>query len=102
MGSTPGTGARDIGGCAARRGRPGTTRASNPFFTRRTRSSPEGRGRQMTEKPKSEIDDERPSEDDLAQARLGGPRGAPELAPAKMTPQRKKKTPGDFDPGHTA
>jgi len=44
----------------------------------------------------------RPNEDDIAQARLGGPRGAPELKPAKMTPQRKKKTPDDFDPGHTA
>ena len=56
----------------------------------------------MPEKPKAERDDVRPSEDDLAQAKLGGPRGAPELAPAKMTPQRKKKTPADFDPGHTA
>jgi hypothetical protein len=56
----------------------------------------------MMEKPKSERDDVRPSEDDLAQAHLGGPRGAPELEPAKMTPQRKKKTPSDFDPGHTA
>jgi hypothetical protein len=56
----------------------------------------------MTNKPKSEQDTPRPSEDDLAQAHLGGPRGAPELAPAKMTPQRKKKTPADFDPGHTA
>jgi hypothetical protein len=46
--------------------------------------------------------DARPTEDDIAQARLGGPRGAPELAPAKMTPQRKKKTPDDVDPGHTA
>lgn len=56
----------------------------------------------MTEKSKSEMDDLRPSEDDFAQAHLGGPRGSPELAPAKMTPQRKKKTPRDFDPGHTA
>ena len=64
----------------------------------------------MTDKPKSERESEReserdtprPTEDDIAQARLGGPRGAPELAPAKMTPQRKKKTPSDFDPGHTA
>jgi hypothetical protein len=46
--------------------------------------------------------DDRPTEDDIAQARLGGPRGAPELAPAKMTPQRVKKTPKEFDPGHTA
>jgi hypothetical protein len=54
-------------------------------------------------KPKSERhDDTRPNEDDIAQARLGGPRGAPELAPAKMTPQREKKTPDDVDPGHTA
>ena len=45
---------------------------------------------------------DRPTEDDLAQAHLGGPRGAPELAPAPMTPQRRKKTPKDFDPGHTA
>jgi hypothetical protein len=44
----------------------------------------------------------RPSEDDIAQARLGGPRGAPELKPATMTPQRKKKTPDNVDPGHTA
>ncbi len=51
-------------------------------------------------KPKT--DAMRPSEDDLAQAHLGGPRGAPELEPAKMTPQRKKKTPTDYDPGHTA
>jgi len=58
----------------------------------------------MTE-PKSEARDRkepRLNEDDIAQARLGGPRGAPELQPAKMTPQRKKKTPDDFDPGHTA
>jgi hypothetical protein len=54
-------------------------------------------------KPKSERhDDTRPNEDEIAQARLGGPRGAPELAPAKMTPQRRKKTPEDVDPGHTA
>ncbi len=45
---------------------------------------------------------DRPTEDDIARARLGGPRGAPELKPATMTPQRKKKTPDEFDPGHTA
>jgi hypothetical protein len=45
---------------------------------------------------------DRPTEDDIAQARLGGPRGAPELKPAPMTPQRRKKTPTNFDPGHTA
>ena len=56
----------------------------------------------MTDKTKAETDMPRPTEDDLAQANLGGPRGAPELKPAKMTPQRKKKTPSEFDPGHTA
>ena len=45
---------------------------------------------------------DRPTEDDIAQARLGGPRGARELKPAKMTPQAEKNTPEDDDPGHTA
>jgi hypothetical protein len=43
------------------------------------------------------------SEDDLQREQLG-PRGVPgQDSPAKMTPQRAKKTPvtGDFD-GHTA
>ena len=46
---------------------------------------------------------ERLTEDDLAREKLG-PRGVPgEPSPAKMTPQREKKTPerGAFD-GHTA
>lgn len=44
----------------------------------------------------------RPSEDDIATAALGGPRGAPELPPAPMTRQRRIKTPpGDTEPGHT-
>jgi hypothetical protein len=47
-------------------------------------------------------DADRPSEDNIARAKLGGPRGAPELKPAKMTPQRQKKTPRDLDPGHTS
>jgi hypothetical protein len=47
-------------------------------------------------------DGELPTEDDMAQASLGGPRGAKELKPAKMTPQREKKTPRHIDPGHTA
>ena len=43
-----------------------------------------------------------------ASVRLGaggyafGPRGVPgQPDPAKMVPQRRKKTPTDFDPGHT-
>jgi hypothetical protein len=54
---------------------------------------------------------DRPSEDDVAQKRLGGPRGAPELKPAPMTRQRRIKTPrpapiktpeNDPEPGHRA
>jgi hypothetical protein len=42
------------------------------------------------------------SEDDIQREQLG-PRGVPGAPdPAKMTPQRDKKTPGDVDPGHTA
>jgi hypothetical protein len=46
--------------------------------------------------------DERPSEDDLAQASLGI-RGVPGADPAKMTPQREKKTPPhrEHPPEHT-
>jgi hypothetical protein len=48
-------------------------------------------------------DTDRPSEDDVARDRLGGPRGAPELQPAPMTRQRRIKTPdNDTEPGHTA
>jgi hypothetical protein len=56
----------------------------------------------MTQDKTREPGDDRPTEDDIAQARLGGPRGSPDLPPAKMTPQRKKKTPDAPDPGHTA
>jgi hypothetical protein len=42
------------------------------------------------------------SEDDIQREKFGprGVRGAPD--PAKMTPQREKKTPHNVDPGHTA
>jgi hypothetical protein len=41
------------------------------------------------------------SEDDLQREELG-PRGVPgKESPAKMTPQREKKTPKDVDQGHT-
>ncbi len=46
--------------------------------------------------------EERQTEDEMAREHLGGPRGAVELKPAPMTPQRRKKTPEDNDPGHTA
>lgn len=51
-----------------------------------------------------QVDDGLPrqSEDDQQREQFG-PRGVPgKPDPAKMTPQRKKKTPDDFDPGHTA
>ena len=42
------------------------------------------------------------SEDDIQREQLG-PRGVPgKEDPAKMTPQREKKTPKNVDPGHTA
>jgi hypothetical protein len=51
-----------------------------------------------------QVDDGQPrqSEDDQQREQLG-PRGVPgEPDPAKMVPQRRKKTPSNFDPGHTA
>jgi hypothetical protein len=56
----------------------------------------------MPKKPKSERIVDRPTEDDIAQAELGGPRGAAELTPVKL--KRKTGTPpeSDGDPGHTA
>ncbi len=42
------------------------------------------------------------SEDDIQREQLG-PRGVPGgRDPAKMTPQREKKTPKHIDPGHTS
>jgi hypothetical protein len=58
----------------------------------------------MQNKPKSERIDDRTTEDEDAQAALGGTRGAPELKPAKLTEQRKTDMPleRNDDPGHTA
>jgi hypothetical protein len=55
-------------------------------------------------KVRRQIEDRRPkkTEDDL-QRELFGPRGVlGQPDPATMVPQRKKKTPTDCDPGHTA
>ena len=43
---------------------------------------------------------DRPSEDDIAQARLGGPRGAPQLGAAPMVRQQAENTPWPIDSGH--
>ena len=47
-------------------------------------------------------EDGRPSEDDVAQERLGwrGQKGRPR--PAMMTEESKKETSPDLDPGHTS
>jgi hypothetical protein len=45
---------------------------------------------------------ERPTEDDLAQAALGGPKGAPELPPAPLTKREREQTLPNDDPGHVA
>jgi hypothetical protein len=55
-------------------------------------------------KIRRQVDDGQPrrSEDDIQREQFG-PRGAlGKPDPAKMVPQRRKKTPSDFDPGHTA
>ena len=55
----------------------------------------------MPEKPINGVEPGR-SEDDIQREEIG-PRGVPgKESPAKMTPQREKKTPKDVDPGHTA
>jgi hypothetical protein len=46
--------------------------------------------------------DKRPTEDDRARERLGGPRGSPALPPAPLTPQERKQVSPDDDPGHVA
>ncbi len=56
----------------------------------------------MPNKPKAERIEDRPAEDDIARAALGGQRGSAKLEPAK--PKRKTRLPleRDDDPGHTA
>jgi hypothetical protein len=46
--------------------------------------------------------DEPPTEDQLARARLGGPRGAPQLGQAPLPRQARQQLPGDIDDGHVA
>jgi hypothetical protein len=46
--------------------------------------------------------DEPPTEDQIARARLGGPRGAPELGQAPLPPQERKQMSGQIDDGHVA
>jgi len=48
------------------------------------------------------VDGERPTEDAIAQARAGGPRGAPQLGAAPMVRQQGENTPQPIDDGHVA
>jgi hypothetical protein len=45
---------------------------------------------------------ERPTEDDLAQAALGGPKGSPDLAPAPLTKTEAEQNSPNDKPGHVA
>jgi hypothetical protein len=47
-------------------------------------------------------DGEPPTEDAIAQARLGGPRGAVELGAAPLVPNERAQMPHPIDDGHTA
>ena len=57
----------------------------------------------MQNKPKSERSDDRPTEDDIARASLGGTRGSSKLPPAELDEKGKKDMPleRNDDPGHT-
>jgi hypothetical protein len=46
--------------------------------------------------------DDRPSEDDLARAALGGPKGSPTLKPAPLTKTEAEQNSPNDDPGHVA
>jgi hypothetical protein len=46
--------------------------------------------------------EDRPTEDDLARAALGGPKGSPELQPAPLTKTEDEQNSPNDDPGHVA
>jgi hypothetical protein len=75
---------------------------SNQFHDRELKTSRQIYDESVTVRRQVDDGHARLSEDDIQRQQFG-PRGVPGKAdPAKMTPQRKKKTPSDFDPGHTA
>src|SRR3954447_17959308 len=74
---------------------------SNPAICQ---SSKPDESNMLTFGPPRQLDDGKPrkTEDDIQQELLG-PRGVPvQPSPAKMTPQRAKKTPTHADPPHPA
>jgi hypothetical protein len=46
--------------------------------------------------------EDRPTEDDLARASLGGPRGSSSLPPAPLTEAEAEQMPSNYEPGHVA
>jgi hypothetical protein len=46
--------------------------------------------------------EDRPTEDDLAQASLGGPKGSPELPAAPMIKREREQILPNDEPGHVA
>jgi hypothetical protein len=78
-----------------------------PLDRRRPRAQIRGNagrnGHTMKQRPPERAAD-RPTEDDIAQASLGGTRGSKDLKPAKMTRRQQKDMPpkAGYDPGHTA
>ena len=67
----------------------------------RTKSSRLGRD-EYNAIPIPKRTEDRPTEDDLARAALGGPKGSPELTPAPLTKtEDEQKLPND-EPGHVA
>jgi hypothetical protein len=46
--------------------------------------------------------EDRPTEDDLAQTSLGGPKGSPELPAAPMTKREREQNLPNDEPGHVA
>jgi hypothetical protein len=46
--------------------------------------------------------EQRPTEDDLAQEALGGPKGTPELPPNPATKHEQEQTLPNDEPGHVA
>jgi hypothetical protein len=59
-------------------------------------------GTDMAKDPKLIPSEERPTEDDIAQASLGGPKGNPDLTPAPLTRREKEQMLPNDEPGHVA
>jgi hypothetical protein len=56
----------------------------------------------MTQKYDPQRSQDRPTEDDLARAELGGVKGSPKLPPAPLTKQEAEQMLPNDEPGHVA